>query len=111
MKKIINPQPIIDNLTARCLKAKGVECSILGEVIDMLRAAPDLGEGAGFVLLGDVHVNANQIRCFEWKNGELCIWYAGHRFFEHMDDPHRKLYKDLCYHLGAMPTEDTEETV
>lgn len=111
MKKIINPQPIIDNLTARCLKAKGVECSILGEVIDMLRAAPDLGEGAGFVLLGDVHVNANQIRSFSWKDGDLCIHYAGQHFFASWPDPDRKLYKDLCYRLGTIPTEDPEEAV
>ena len=41
MKKTIDPKPIIKELAARCLKAKGLECSLLGEVIDMLKAAPD----------------------------------------------------------------------
>ena len=41
-KKVIDPDPIIRKLADRCLKAKGMECSILGEVIDMLRAAPDI---------------------------------------------------------------------
>jgi hypothetical protein len=39
-KKVIDPQPIINELAQRCLKAKGLECSLLGEVIDMLKAAP-----------------------------------------------------------------------
>lgn len=111
MKKIINPQPIIDVLARRCLTAKCVECSILGEVIDMLRSAPDLGEGAGFILIDGVHINVNQIRSFAWKDGELCIHYAGRHFFESWSDPGRKLYKNLCYRLGAMPTEDPEEPV
>lgn len=38
--KVIDPDPIIKKLAARCLKAKGIECSILGDVIDMLRSAP-----------------------------------------------------------------------
>lgn len=66
MKKVINPQPIIDKLSFRCLTAKGVECSILGEVFDMLHVAPD---------------------------------------------PDRKLYKELCYRLGVVPTADPEEGV
>ena len=41
-KKVIDPQPIIDKLAARCLESKGLECSVLGSVIDMLRAAPDV---------------------------------------------------------------------
>ena len=109
MKKIINPQPIIENLTARCLTAKGVECSILGEVIEMLQVAPDLGEGAGFILIDGVHINASQIRSFRWEEGDLCIHYAGQHFFASWPDPDRALYKELCYHLGAVPTEDPEE--
>ena len=38
--KVIDPAPIIKNLADRCLVAKGLECSILGELIDALRAAP-----------------------------------------------------------------------
>ncbi len=38
--KVIDPVPIIKELADRCLKAKGQECSILGELIDLLRAAP-----------------------------------------------------------------------
>ena len=38
--KVIDPAPIIKQLADRCLKAKGLECSVLGSVIDMLRAAP-----------------------------------------------------------------------
>lgn len=38
--KVIDPAPIIKQLADRCLKAKGLECSVLGELIDMLRAAP-----------------------------------------------------------------------
>ena len=38
--KVIDPVPIIKNLADRCMKAKGLECSVLGSVIDMLKAAP-----------------------------------------------------------------------
>ena len=38
--KVIDPAPIIKQLADRCLKAKGVECSVLGRVIDLLKAAP-----------------------------------------------------------------------
>lgn len=41
MKKIIDAEPVIAKLADRALLAKGRECSLLGEVIDMLRAAPD----------------------------------------------------------------------
>ena len=41
MNKLINPDPIIKELADRCLEARGLECSILGSVIDMLKAAPD----------------------------------------------------------------------
>lgn len=111
MKKIIDPQPIIDKLSFRCLTARGVEASLIGEVIDMLHAAPDLGEGTGFVLIDDVHINANQIRSFKWEGGDLCIHYAGQHFFASWPDPDRNLYKELCYRLGVLPTEDPEECV
>lgn len=39
-KKIIDPAPIIKDLAEWCLKAKGLECSVLGSVIDKLKAAP-----------------------------------------------------------------------
>lgn len=38
--KIIDPAPVIKRLANRCLAVKGMECTILGEVIDMLRAEP-----------------------------------------------------------------------
>lgn len=38
--KVIDPAPIIKQLADRCLKAKGLECSVLGSVIDLLKAAP-----------------------------------------------------------------------
>ena len=38
--KVIDPAPIIKKLADRCLVAKGLECRILGELIDLLRAAP-----------------------------------------------------------------------
>ena len=38
--KVINPEPIVKQLADRCMKAKGLECSVLGSVIDMLKAAP-----------------------------------------------------------------------
>ena len=40
--KVIDPAPIIKNLADRCLEAKGIECSTLGNLIDMLHAAPGL---------------------------------------------------------------------
>lgn len=105
-RKTIDPQPIIEKLATRCLKAKGVECSILGEVIDMLRTAPDDGAGTSFALVDDLHVNYDQIRSFTWRNGELCVWYAGRHYFEHWEDPEKKLYKELCYKIGVLPAED-----
>ena len=40
--KAIDPYPIIEKLLDRRLTAKGIERSILGEAIDILRAAPDV---------------------------------------------------------------------
>ena len=40
VNKVIDPAPIIKHLAARCLESKGLECSVLGSVIDMLKAAP-----------------------------------------------------------------------
>ena len=40
MKKLIDPVHIIEKLAQRCLAAKGLECCVLGEVIDMVKAAP-----------------------------------------------------------------------
>ena len=108
-KKVIDPQPIIEQLKDMAESSKGLVSSILRGVISMLVAAPAAEVTTKFVLINNVYINIDQIRSFEWKDGELCIWFAGHRFFEHMDDPHRKLYKDLCYHLGTMPKEDPEE--
>lgn len=105
-KKIIDPQPVIEILAGRCLRAKGMESSIYGEVIDLLRSAPDVGSGSGFVLIGGVHINTDQIRSFAWKNGDLCVWYAGRHFFESWQDPDGKIYRDLCYLLGVLPAED-----
>lgn len=42
MKKTIDPAPIIEALTERLVTAKSEECNLLGEVIAMLRAAPDV---------------------------------------------------------------------
>ena len=39
-KRLIDPAPIISKLADRALHAKGKECSVLGEVIDVLMAAP-----------------------------------------------------------------------
>lgn len=64
-----------------------------------------------FLLIEGIHINVNQIRSFTWRDGELCIWYAGRHFFESWPDPDRKLYKDICYALGVLPTEDPEEAV
>ena len=38
--KVIDPAPIIKKLADRCLEAKGIECTILGKLIDELRAEP-----------------------------------------------------------------------
>lgn len=40
-RKIIDVGPVIAKLAEMALQAKGLECSLLGNVIDMLRAAPD----------------------------------------------------------------------
>ena len=61
-----------------------------------------------FVLIDGVHINTDQIRTFLWKEGQLCVWYAGRHFFESWSDPDRKLYKDLCYDLGVLPMEDPD---
>ena len=62
-----------------------------------------------FVLIEGIHINVSQIRSFAWKDGELCVWYAGRHFFESWKDPDRKLYKDLCYMLKVLPIQDPEE--
>lgn len=40
VNKVIDPAPIFKHLADRCLESKGLECSVLGSVIDMLKAAP-----------------------------------------------------------------------
>lgn len=40
VKKVVDLNPIIKELADWCLVTKGLECSILGAVIDRLRAAP-----------------------------------------------------------------------
>lgn len=108
MKKIIDPQPIIEQLKDMAEASNGLVRSILRGVISMLEAAPAAGITSKFVLINGVHINIDQIRSFEWKDDELCIWYAGHRFFSNLKDPDRKLYRDLCYALKVLPTEDPE---
>lgn len=44
-RKLIDPQPIIRQLADRCLLTRGLECSVLGDVIDLLKSAPDAREG------------------------------------------------------------------
>jgi len=56
-----------------------------------------------FVLINDIHINIDQIRSFSWKDGDLCIWYAGRHFFESWPDPEKKLYNKLCLTLGVAP--------
>lgn len=41
-KKIIDAAPVISKLAEWALRAKGIECSIVGEVIDVLIAAPEV---------------------------------------------------------------------
>lgn len=60
-KQVIDPAPLIEKLAARCLETKGLECSVLGNVIDMLRAAPSV----------DV---VPVVRCKD------CTQYNGHRY-------------------------------
>lgn len=43
-KKLIDPAPIICKLADRALLAKGVECSLLRDVIDLLMAAEDVAD-------------------------------------------------------------------
>ena len=43
-KKLIDPAPVISKLADRALLAKGRECSLLGEVIDLLMAAEDVAD-------------------------------------------------------------------
>lgn len=109
MKKIIDAQPIIDQLKEMSGASKGLISSVLHGVISMLEAAPEEGNTQKFVLINGVHISANQIRSFEWKDGELCIWYAGHRFFTNLNDSDRKLYKEMCFMLGVLPAEDLEK--
>ena len=61
-----------------------------------------------FLLIEGIHINVNQIRSFTWRNGELCIWYAGRQFFESWPDPDMKIYKALCSELEIKPVEKTE---
>ena len=88
MKKAIEPAPIIKKLADRCLRAKGIECSILGEVIDMLRVAPavdavevsDMREFAEDVAYqfgyycqngGRLHITHGGLSTLEWAFGIL----------------------------------------
>lgn len=107
MKKI-DPMFITSQLAPMCSVAQGLAKSILQEVLNLLEAAPDVSENK-FVLIKDTHINLDQIRSFTWRDGDLCIHYAGQHFFVSWSDPDRNLYKELCYRLGVMPTEDPEE--
>lgn len=52
-----------------------------------------------FLLIEGIHINVDQIRSFAWKDGEMCVWYAGRHFFESWQDPEKKLYQKLCNDL------------
>ena len=70
--KVIDPAPIIKQLADRCLKAKGLECSVLGRVIDLLKAAPAVDAvevvhghwGKTAVEAGDPY-DGNSVFCFD----------------------------------------------
>lgn len=84
MKKTIDPVPIIEKLAGRCLIAKGLECSLLGEVIDMLRAAPD--ESVCWIPIADrkpkdfVSVLGYMTNAGEFPSVREC-YAVGHGFF------------------------------
>lgn len=44
VKRVVDINPIIKELAEQCLTTKGLECIVLGKVIDRLRAAPVLKE-------------------------------------------------------------------
>ena len=90
-RKTIDPQPIINKLAARCLTAKGVECSILGEVIDMLRAAPKAAEV----------VHCEWVMCLDIDDVEYIECpFCGGQFYDGDNDTFDKPY-NYCPNCGA----------
>ena len=78
--KIIDPAPVIKRLANRCLAVKGMECTILGEVIDMLRDEPA--------------VDAVEVVHGRWIHcqGKSNLWYCSECGEKILYNPTRRTY-------------------
>lgn len=88
-KKIIDAAPVISKLAERALQAKGLECSLLGCVIDMLRAAPDVTD----INVGNKWISVND-RLPDKMGRYICRYVFG----ENTDYP----FEQVLYYYTAV---------
>ena len=88
-KKIIDAAPVIAKLAARALQAKGRECSLLGSVIDMLRAAPDAT---------DINVGSKWVPVSERLPEKMGRYLCRYVFGENVEYP----FEQVLYYYTAL---------
>lgn len=57
-----------------------------------------------WVLIDDLHVNANNLCTFYWSDGFLKLNFRG--YDDRIRDPDQALYKKLCHQLGVALAQD-----
>ena len=58
-----------------------------------------------WILLGQRHINTDQLQFFVWSAGNLYLTFAGETVVR-LRDPDRELYLTLCRLLGVRPVEE-----
>ena len=59
-----------------------------------------------WVTVNYTHINADNVDCFFWDDGELSLWYVGDSDAVKYKDPDGKLYRKLCNDLNVKPVEE-----
>ena len=59
-----------------------------------------------WVLIGERHINTDQVQVFLWAEGKLTIFYAGDEEGTIYLDADKKKYYKLCRAVGVRPAEE-----
>ena len=62
-----------------------------------------------WICIKGTHVNTTRVDSFYWKEGHLCVWFAGQQVVTTWEDPDRELYIKMCHALGVRPYEEVDE--
>ena len=122
--KVIDPEPIIKELADRCLVTKGLECSVLGSVIDMLKAAPAVYNApywateAAYKHGYEKGYEAGKKDSVEVVRCKACLYYhevngkdsgkpCGYGWCEHRNGTKRACYDDEFCSCGERKADET----